>query len=94
MKELPLKYAEETIIPDDIVDGLKPRGEHYKLRSGEVVTIEYIRTCNNRDGWFTKDLDDDCQRLFGMSFERFRSYWIARIGRESDYWHWVKLHKV
>lgn len=94
MKELPLKYAEETIIPDDIVKGIKPRDEQYKLRSGEVVTIEYRRTYCNTNGGYTADLDEDCQKLFGMSFERFRSYWVARIGRVSDYWHWVKLHNI
>lgn len=94
MKELPLRYKEHTLIPDDIVNGVKNRNEKYSLASGDVVTIEYRRTCVNKNGKFDDELEESCQELYGMPFTRVRSHWIARLGKVSDCWHWVKLHKV
>lgn len=91
MKQLPFKYKEKGIIPDDIVKGIKTPGERYQLITGEIVTIEYLRTCDNRRGDYTKDLDKSCKELYRMNFECFRAHWIARIGSVSDFWHWIKL---
>ena len=39
--QIPLKYRKETLIPDEIVKGVKPRDKQYTLITGETVTIEY-----------------------------------------------------
>ena len=92
--QIPLKYRKETLIPDEIVKGVKPRDKQYTLITGETVTIEYRRTCDNRGGAYTADLEKTCQEYFGLPFSYVRSCWISRLGKVSDYWHWVRLTKV
>lgn len=94
MTELPLKYRDETLIPDEIVKGMKPRDKQYTLITGETVTIEYFRTCDNREGRYTEDLEKTCQEYFCLPFSYVRSCWISRLGGVSDFWHWVRLTKV
>lgn len=92
--QIPLKYRKETLIPDEIVKGVKPRDKQYTLITGETVTIEYRRTCDNRGGAYTADLEKTCQEYFGLPFSYVSSCWIFRLGKVSDYWHWVRLTKV
>lgn len=92
--QIPLKYRKETLIPDEIVKGVKPRDKQYTLITGETVTIEYRRTCDNRGGAYTADLEKTCQEYFGLPFSYVRSCWIFRLGKVSDYWHWVRLTKI
>lgn len=94
MTQILLKYRKETLIPDEIVKGVKPRDKQYTLITGETVTIEYRRTCDNRGGAYTADLEKTCQEYFGLPFSYVRSCWIFRLGKVSDYWHWVMLTKV
>ena len=94
MTQIPLKYRKETLIPDEIGKGVKPRDKQYTLITGETVTIEYRRTCDNRGGAYTADLEKTCQEYFGLPFSYVRSCWIFRLGKVSDYWHWVRLTKV
>lgn len=93
MKQLPLKYKRETIIPNDIIKGDKKSDEKYTLITGEIVYIEYLSGFNNKEGEFNEILEMKCQETFGLSFSRVRSIWISRLGKVSDIWHCVKLVK-
>lgn len=93
MNRIQLKYNETAIIPDDIVLGEK-RGKKYELLTGEIVTLEYRFSCDNRKGMFDKDLEELCQENYGIPFSRVKSMWFARLGKLSGFWHSVRMHKV
>lgn len=93
METLPIKYKQETIIPDDIIKGDRKPSTKYILSTGEIVTIDWVSGFNNKYGEFTEILENKCQYCFGMPFSRVRSIWTSRIGQIPTIWHYIKLNK-
>jgi hypothetical protein len=90
MTTLKCKYAEEILIPDNGIF----RDSEYKTADGQRVSVQFITTWNNRDGSFDNELDEICQRKWGIAFRAMKSVWISRLGTIGDYWHLIKLTKV
>lgn len=92
IEDIPLKYSEYAVIPDEIVYGYK-HNRVFRCRGGEIVTLEYNRTCNNSKGRYSENLNDLCMEVYNMPFLIVKSAWERRIGRLSGYWHHVRLIK-
>lgn len=84
------KYAGEVLIPENGIGN----GEEFRTSDGVDVRVRYISTWNNKDGAYDEELDDLCQRKWGVTFSSIRSVWFARLGRVGDFWHLVKMIKV
>lgn len=98
--KLPLKYTDpqgkgycEALMPCECRRGADDKGL-FQCSTGEVVKIRWCGTFNNEKGWCDKDLEDLSQNLYGWSFPRVRSSWIARLGKVEGYFDWVKLYRV
>lgn len=90
---LPLKFAPVALIPSELTDR-RHVAQKYKLAGGEVVTFRFLGTWNNRDGKRDKMFDKECQELYGLGFDTFRSVWKRRLGALSEYWHKVQMELV
>lgn len=89
---IPLKFTPLALIPSELTDG-KHVAQTYKLTGGEVVTLRFIGTWDNRDGRYDGMLDAECRELYDIDFESVRSVWKRRLGSLSEYWHKVELER-
>lgn len=93
------KYAEDIFFPSNAVEDafwhrpfdVPMNRVRFITSDGKTCKPTFISTTNNRNGEYDERFDDFCQRMFGMTYKRLRSVWIARLGTLDYYWHWVKL---
>ena len=97
---LPLRYSDpdgkgycEALMPSECFRGVEFT-DKFRCNSGEIVRVHWCGTYNNEKGWCDNDLERLSQSLYGWSFARVRSSWIARLGKVEGYWYWIKLYKV
>lgn len=89
---IPLKFSPTAIIPTELTDS-KHVCQKYKLVGGEVVTLRFLGTWDNRKGRYDKILDKDCRELYDIDFASFRAVWKRRLGDVSEYWHKVEMER-
>lgn len=89
MQKIQCKYADAIIAPANaVVD------DEVETMDGVKCRLSYQATFDNENGRYDEILDDLCQRFYSYPFCSIRSIWIGRIGRVSNYWHWIKLIKI
>lgn len=99
INNLPLRFKDdgtgmcEHLIPSQCRHGMNQDGL-FMCSNGVVVKAHWCGTFNNEKGWCEKDLERHSQRLYGWTFSRVRSHWIARLGKVEDWWDRIKLYKV
>lgn len=104
---LGVRYAPETLVPCCAVDGrwfrLRPvtEGDWSVFDSAEFLTTDrrlvrmrVLCAWNDTDGGYDGELDDLCDRLYGMSFKRILSVWRSRYPKMDGYWYLVRLDPV
>lgn len=87
---VPLKFSSVAIIPSELTDR-KHVCQKYKLVGGEVVTLRFLGTWDNRKGEYDDMFDKECRELYDIDFASFKSVWKRRLGALSEYWHKVEL---
>ena len=87
-----VKYKEEHLLPCEITQGRMNR--LLRCVGGEVVCVEWLGTFRNERGESQEQLEWISQCLYGWTFERVQSHWIARLGKVEGFWDKVRLRKV
>ena len=98
-KVLPLRFRDdgegkcEALMPSQCRTGCDIQGV-FQCASGETVKVEWIGVYRNEKGESEKWLEGIAQRLYGWSFARLQSTWIARLGKIDGWWDWIRMEKV
>lgn len=103
MNKLPLRYNDsegmgfcEALLPSQCRRGCDDNGI-LECIGGERVRVEWLGTFNNNGGESSGVLELICQMLYGWSFERVRSNWIARLGSNVKFeecYDFIRMRKV
>ena len=56
--------------------------------------MEWLGTFRNERGESQEWLERIAQNLYGWTFERVQSHWIARLGKVEGFWDKIRLRKV
>lgn len=87
------RYVEEALLPMNAIVG-DTSGE-VETKDGVRVHLNFIKGMDNRGQYCIEDLDDYCQRRYGMGFSRYEAGWRwALDGAVSDFWYIVKMEKA
>lgn len=87
-----VKYKEEHLLPCEITQGRMNR--LLRCVGGEVVYAEWLGVFRNERGESQEQLEWISQYLYGWTFERVQSHWIARLGKVEGFWDKVRIRKV
>lgn len=93
-------FAEDIFCPANAIEQgffKRQRGtpEPRFVTADGVRCIPTFASCtNNKDGTFTGEFEDFCQRFFSLSFESLWQMWYQRLGYCDDYWYWIKLERA
>lgn len=87
-----VKYKEEHLLPCEVTQGRMNR--LLKCVGGEVVRVEWLGTFRNERGESQEQLEWIAQNLYGWTFERVQSQWIARLCKVEGFWDKIRLRKV
>lgn len=98
--KLPLKYSDpegkgycDALMPSECRRGADCKGL-FKCATGEIVRVEWLGVFRNERGESQEQLDWFSQCLYGWTFERVKSHWIARLGKVEGWYDKVRLRKV
>lgn len=98
-KVLPLRFRDDgkgkcdALMPSQCRVGCDVNGV-FECMGGERVRVEWIGVYRNEKGESARELENLAQRLYGWSFARLQSTWIARLGKVDGWWDLLKLVKV
>ena len=94
---LPLRYIDkegkgycDALMPSQCRIGCDARGV-YKCLGGELVSVEWLRVCDNTRGEYEDSLNSIAEDLYGLSMPNVRSMWFARLRKVEEYWDKVRL---
>lgn len=96
---LPLRFKDDgtghcqALMPSQCREGCEVKGL-FKCASGEIVKVEWCGVYRNEKDACEKDLERIAQNLYGWSFARVSSTWIARLGKVDVWWDWLKMEKL
>lgn len=100
MRVLPLKYSDpegkgycDALMPSECRRGSDAKGL-FKCATGEVVRVEWLGVFKNECGESKELLERIAQDLYGWTFERVRSNWIARLGKVEGCFGKIRMRKV
>lgn len=98
--KLPLKYSDpegkgycDALMPSECRRSSNAKGL-FKCATGEVVRVEWLGVFRNELNESQEWLERIAQDLYGWTFERVQSQWIARLGKVEGWWDKVRMRKV
>lgn len=98
-KVLPLRFRDDgegkcvALMPSQCRAGCDDKGI-FECLGGERVRVEWHGIYRNEKGESERELESLAQRLYGWSFARLQSTWIARLGKIDGWWDLLRLVKV
>jgi hypothetical protein len=98
--KFPLKYSDpegkgycDALMPSECRRGADCKGL-FKCATGEIVRVEWLGVFRNERGESQEHLEWISQCLYGWTFERVQSHWIARLGKVEGFWDKIRMREV